>query len=326
MLESRGALVDTSSPLERMLELKKLPTYGTLPTEELAVLSELTRERYFPKGARLLAEGEPVPAVYVVLEGKVEARRQGRVVGTVSPGGGIGALGLLSGDPYALDAVALEDTLALEMETEAMFEVFEDRFAILHHILQDLCRQLISQQLELRMDPSVFVRPGRPFPVPGELDFVERIFLLRRMEVFRSASINALSELSRALTQVSVAPGTVLWRVGEAALSSFVVVSGRVRCRAANEVTFEVGPGFPLGTLDAIAQVPRWFDAVVEEPLVSLQGPAETLIDVFEDNFDLARLFLANLARALISVMEARAAAGKAIPSFDPPSGAPVVG
>ena len=47
-------------PLGRLLALKRLPIVAALPTSELTLVAERTRERLFPKGSVLLREGEPV--------------------------------------------------------------------------------------------------------------------------------------------------------------------------------------------------------------------------------------------------------------------------
>ena len=309
MLETpTGPASEGLSSLERMLVMKKLPTYGTLPNADLAVLAEVSRERFFPKGSLLLAEGEAVPAIYLIVEGRVQVSRGGRVIGTVAADNGIGGLGLLAGDPYGVDARALEDTLTLELEADLMFELFEDRFAILHHILRDLSRQMIDQYRDPRISPAEIIPGWEAVPLGRDLDLVERIFFLRKMLPFRKAGINALAEVSRALTQIQFEAGTVLWREGEPAHGIYLVLNGRVRCRSAAGQDFAAGPGFPLGALEAVAEAPRWYGAVAETRIAGLQGPVETLVDVFEDNFDLARLYLGGMAQGLIRILERRLA------------------
>jgi hypothetical protein len=65
-----------------------------------------------------------------------------------------------------------------------------------------------------------------------------------------------------------------------------------------------------------VAESPRWYEASAETRLAGLQGPVETLVDVFEDNFDLSRLYLGGLARGLIRILERRLVLGDDLPSF----------
>lgn len=325
MLETPSQLErEGLSSLERLFVLKKLPTFGALPSADLAVIADVTRERFFAKGSLLLAEGEPVPAVHLIVEGSVEVSRNGVVIGTMPAGAGIGTLGLFAGDPFGVDARALEDTRSLEVDAELIFDVFEERFAIFHHILRDLCRQLIEQHVELKLNPPRTYAVRDELVARGlELDLVERIFYLRRMPVFSKASINALFEVSRALTEIRYPPGTVLWKEGEPALGVFLVTNGQVRCRSAGGLDFTVDPGFPLGAAEAMGEVPRWFEAVTETQVTGLQGPIETLVDVFEDNFDLARYYMAGISRALIHALEIRYRRGGGVPALGIPPAPP---
>jgi hypothetical protein len=49
---------------------------------------------------------------------------------------------------------------------------------------------------------------------------------------------------------------------------------------------------------------------VTETPLIALQGNAEALIDVFEDNFEMAMDYLAMVARGLLRILEAEGLGG----------------
>ncbi len=298
------------APLQRILYLKRLPAFSTLPGSELAAIAEHLQERFFTTGSVLLKEGRPVGAVYFVIEGALDVHRHGRFVGAVGPGFGVGGLGLLARDPEGAQVTATSDTLALELDADTLLEVFEDRFPILHHVLRDVSRQIIDNVVRLRLDPAarmpVLSLPSDP---NHELDLVERIFFLRQMQVFQRASINALAELSRAMNHVRFEPGVTLWREGELAPGLYLILRGTVRASSqAPGLLFRPGPGFPLGAHEAIAEVPRWYEAVTETRLAALQGNAEALIDVFEDNFDMAMDYLAVLTQGLLEILESRPA------------------
>jgi CRP-like cAMP-binding protein len=197
------------TPLERVLQLKKLPHLAALPVAELTVLADIAQERFFPPGRLLLRAGEPVRALHTVVEGEVKVERQGVLLGRLGPGTSVGGLGLLARDPEEVDVTTTMDTLTLELEADAVLEVFEDRFTILLHVLRDLCGQLIHLLVSRRLDPSRNIHPPPPPPsVARDLDLVERIFFMRQMLPFQRSSINALFELSRATTQVRFTRGS----------------------------------------------------------------------------------------------------------------------
>lgn len=299
------------APLQRILYLKRLPAFSTLPAAELAAFAEHSQERFFPAGTVLLREGEPAAAISFVIEGGLTVHRRGSFVRRVGPGAVVGGLGLFAHAPEGEEAVAEADTLALVLEADTVLEVFEDRFPILHHVLRDFSRHLIDFAVRLRLDPTRGMPPGLVLENPNrELDLVERIFFLRHMQPFQRASINALAELSRSLTEVRFDPGVALWHEGEAGPAIYLILDGTVRASSeARGLLFHPGPGFPLGAMEAVADAARWYDAVTETRVVALHGSAEGLIDVFEDNFEMAMDYLAVLAQALLRIGESWAAA-----------------
>src|SRR5260221_246693 len=132
----------------------------------------------------------------------------------------------------------------------------------------------------------------------------EGFFFLRKAPVFLNASISALGQLARGLTEVRMPPGTRLWHEGEATGWGSMIVSGSIRCTSSRGHDFVAGPGIPLGALDAVAELPRWFDAVTETPVVALQANMHYLIDEFEDNFALAIDYLAVQAPWQLEILD----------------------
>jgi CRP-like cAMP-binding protein len=303
------------SPLERMLHLKRVPMLSGLPGSEVALVAEAASERFFPKGALVYREGEPVGSVHFVVQGALATNRRGVRLGRAGPGTGVGGLAVFSRDPLGSEVVAEEDSLTLEMDRDAIAEVLEDRYPILQHVLREMSRRAIDLLTRFKLDPSAGI-PESPVDVPagGDIDLVSRIFFLRRMSVFRRSSITALAEMAREMAQVRFEPGTVLWREGEPSPAIFLLRSGRVRARGSSGVAFRPGPGFPLGALEALGEVPRFYEAVTETPVVALQGHRGVLVDVFEDNFGMAMDYLAVLAQSTLRILDWAAARGEPAP------------
>lgn len=286
-----------------MLLLRRTRSIGDLPGPQLAVIAEAARERFFPRGSVLLREGEPAEAIHYVVEGKVRASLKGHDLGLAGPGAAVGALGVLTRDEHGLEAVAETDVLTLEQDIDAVFEILEDNFPILRHLLQDFCRQMIDSVVNGPIVPLT-VPQAAAGPQGRDLDLVDRIFILRRAPPFARSSLNALAELARAMVEVSFEPGVRLWRVGEPARSLVLLVSGTVRCTPANRPSFVSGPGWPLGGVEAIGATTRWYEPVTETPVVGLSGDVEILYDVLEDNFQMAMDYLSTMGRAWLRSME----------------------
>jgi CRP-like cAMP-binding protein len=299
-----------------MLHLKRVPMLSGLAGSDAAVIADAASERFIPKGTVVFREGEPVGSVHFVVQGALAIFRRGVRVGRVGPGAGVGGLAVFARDPLGSQVVvADEDTLTLELEADAVSEVLEDHFPILHHILREMSRRAIDLVTRFRLDPGADM-PECPVDEAegGDIDLVSRIFFLRRMAVFRRSSITALAELARAMAQVRFEPDTLLWREGEASPGIFLVRSGWLRATGSRGIAFRPGPGFPLGALEALGEVPRWYEAVTETPVVALQAHVGVLVDVFEDNFAMAMDYLAMIAQSTLRILDWSAARGEEPP------------
>jgi CRP-like cAMP-binding protein len=291
--------------VERVLYLKRFPALAGLPTADLTAIAELQVERSFRAGELVLRSGE-ARGVYFVLEGAVGCRRRGRFVGRVGPGDGFGGLVLFARDREGIDAVAEADSRVLELDGEAMLDIFEDRFRVLHHVMRGTCRQLLDLVIRSKTQPFQNLPPVERVRNPQrDLDLVERIFFLRSIAPFRKSSINALAELSRTTTPVRFKEGTVLWKAGDPGSTAFVLIDGTVEGRVKGSgVSFRTGPGTPLGAAEMMAELPRFYDLAAVTPVAALQGSSEGLLDVFEDNCEMALDYLALWARAVLDLIE----------------------
>ncbi len=283
--------------VERVLLLKKTPPLDTLPAALLAIVAEYAREQVVPAGTVLLRRGEPPPALYFVADGRVRVRTRGYDL-MAQRGTGVGGLGLLARRDEGVEAVAETDALVLTIDADTVTELFEENFAIFHHMLRGLSRQLVELRLKLPQASLAAAPPLVTFTgADRELDFVERIFFLRQLPPFAASSIDALAQLSRGLNQMRFDAGVTLWSEGDAARAIFLVLSGRVDCRSTSHPDRPLaGPGTALGILEAMGERPRWHDAITETPVVALATDVEMLFDVFEDNIGMGLDYLALVA------------------------------
>jgi CRP-like cAMP-binding protein len=313
MPERHGAI----GALERVLYLKAIPAFRGLNNDALAALAESARERFYPRGSLVYDETAPVASIHHILDGRVRLARGDSVVSVAGPGTPTGALAVLARMPMALRGTAEVDTLSLEIESEALLEVCDDHFSVVHALLKYVARWIVDiERREGPQGPPPARDAARQRLADGELDLVERIFYLRRFPVFSEASINALAELSRSLTEVRFGPAVPLWSSGDAAPYALLVVDGAVDCAIPGaDVRFQAGAGWGLGTMESIAELPRWHDAATAGPVIALHGAMEGLIDIFEDNAEMAMSFLALLSRGLLSYVERRGPEGVPAPA-----------
>ena len=152
------------------------------------------------------------------------------------------------------------------------------------------------------------------------MNLVEVLLHLRTPGVpFERSSIDALAELAAKVTQVAFRPGQVFWRHGEPATRIGLIADGSVACTASLDGTsssFRLGPGRPLGVLEALAGELRWHDAVADTAGVLIELDVEDLIDMFEDNVDIALDYLAWLSRSTLELIESMLGPGDELLEF----------
>lgn len=289
--------------IDRLLYLRTLPLFGTLPPEELALLATYTTERQFEAAALIASENDRVAAIHLLVEGSVRTSRGGAPLRVFGPRDAVGVLDLLARADDGIEAVAVTATRTLEINAEALLDLFEDHFSILQHVLRGIASLVLEKRRQILLASApvsaldVSVPPSRP------LDFVERIFFLRRALPPEFTSVAALAGIARRATELRLDAGAPLWSQGDAADAVVIPVRGSIACSVDDGVhRFRFGPGVFVASSEALASAPHWYAARAESTLLALRVSTEDLIDVFDDHFELAMELLALMARDLLEV------------------------
>jgi CRP-like cAMP-binding protein len=285
----------------------------------LSVAVHHMRERGFQRGAVILREGEPVGSAYALVRGRVRVSRRGVVLGEAEAGSSVGLEAMLSQDARGIGVVAATDVLALQVEADTLLGILEDDFPAVHDVICSASRRLLTLTRQL---PGLPFEAGVPFyPPPGRrMNLVERLLFLRTPGgPFERSNLDALAELAGNLTEVPFEAGDVFWRIGERARRECFVVEGSVTCSASRDGVsshFRVAAGRPLGLLESIAGEPRWYEAAAESPGAVLEQNVEDMIDVFEDNVDVALDYLAWVSRTTLDLIEGALGPGPELLAF----------
>lgn len=294
---------ELTSLRDRMLFIRTLPNLNQADEGAVAMLAEHARFRSFRAGESVLRLGELASAVYPVLQGQITARRHGSIIAVARRPHGVGLLSILSGDDQIV-AVADVDTQALELPKAALMSVLEDNFSMYRAWLINSTENLVKKLDKLPMRPgSTSIELGVQRKRPRTV--VEIAMALRRTDpVFRSCNLDAVYDMARALFEVRVEPGEVLWRIGEPSSWWLRVNYGRIHCVNDEGAAVDVGSDFSLGMMDALARLPRSFEARAETPIIGYRSDLEPFLGILENHFDLARELLAFVVRTMLSLPE----------------------
>lgn len=289
-------------PLERVLHLRTAPALEGLDSTELVRVAQFARERTFPKGSFLLEKGGGAAAFHLLVEGRVRVKRTGRPSHSIGPGEVVGFLNQLSGGVQSVEAQAEVDTLTLEFDADAQFDLCEEHFPILLNYARFLSRSLIRER---RAHFPHLVSDGRPAVderAEGP-DLVTRILALNRAAAFRRCSLDGLGELARHLSEVGHRDGDVLWRVGEVQGWFALVQAGTLR-RSLDSSSALLEPYSIVGMEEALAGDPRWHELSAIGEARVLRVEIEPFLDILEDHFEMAMALLSSMATELMELQE----------------------
>jgi len=241
-------------------------------------------------------------------------------MGDVGPGAAVGIGGIISRDALGLGAVAMTDVLALELDRETLVDIFEDFFPFLLEAIKETSRRHLDLIRRMKQAPNLLPAiHGEPFPL-DRLDFVERLLLLRTPGgPFERSSVDALAEVAQRARYRSIEPGTTLWSESDRAGNAYLIVKGTIACSSSRDDgagQFRAGRGAAIGALESIAGEPRWHHAVAETHAVVLEHDMDDLIDVFEDNIEMATDFLAWVSRDALNLIETTLGPGPELLAF----------
>ncbi|RYC28999.1 mechanosensitive ion channel [Lichenibacterium minor] len=118
--------------------------FGTMAGRERDLLAALMADLRLAPDERLFEQGDPAEALYVVASGTVGILRRepdgSEIHHRMSPGGSLGAIGLITGSPYAATAKALTPVKAFRLDEAAITAAIEDH-PDLAAALEDLARR-----------------------------------------------------------------------------------------------------------------------------------------------------------------------------------------
>jgi CRP-like cAMP-binding protein/Zn-dependent protease len=91
--------------LQEVAELRRLPAFATLGSDELAEVMDHGTWANLPPGETVIEQGEAGDAFYAIASGQVEVVRDGASVGTIGAGGHFGEIALLSDIPRTASVI-----------------------------------------------------------------------------------------------------------------------------------------------------------------------------------------------------------------------------
>jgi CRP-like cAMP-binding protein len=128
--------------LELADELGSLAMFADLSRPQLEGVAHSFEEAWFAQDERILREGLTGTGFYVILDGEVAVRAQGRDTAVLGRGAFFGEVSVLLGEPPSADVVALRRMRCLHMAGPALHEFLLAHPAVMYRMLLEQTRRL----------------------------------------------------------------------------------------------------------------------------------------------------------------------------------------
>ena len=122
--------------------LRRIDILGPLGEEDLDSLARHVRLRVYGRGETVVRQGEEGDSLFIVLQGGLEVRFDGKKVGELSEGEFFGEMSLLTGERRRATVVAAEEVRLIEVSKEALAPVISSHPSILTGLSDRLERRL----------------------------------------------------------------------------------------------------------------------------------------------------------------------------------------
>lgn len=122
--------------------LKGVPMFEGLSKKELIAVSKATEQLEYGAGEILARQDSVGNEAYVVVEGSITVRRNGRKVATLGPGDVAGEMALFDDEPRSADLVAAQDSVVLYISRREFGGLLEANTKLMGKVLRTLAQRL----------------------------------------------------------------------------------------------------------------------------------------------------------------------------------------
>lgn len=122
--------------------LASVPLFNACSKKELQRIARVTTEMEFPDGTVLMNQDETAREAFILTEGTVLVKRNGRKVAELGPGAFLGELGLLDRGPRTATVVTQGRVEALVLGPREFAGLLDDVPTISHKLLKALASRI----------------------------------------------------------------------------------------------------------------------------------------------------------------------------------------
>ena len=122
--------------------LAALTMFSTCSKRELRLVAGMARQHQIDPGQHLFEQGQPTSTAYLIVAGRVEVRRDGRLIAEVGAGEVVGELGLLLRRAHSATVTATTPIEVIALTQAALKEAVQEVPGLAWHLLEAVAERL----------------------------------------------------------------------------------------------------------------------------------------------------------------------------------------
>lgn len=130
------------STVEKVLFLKGVDLFKTIPAEELSHIAQITDEVECAPQETIFKEGDQGDAMYLIVDGKVKVHTGDKVLAELGTSQCVGEMAILDAEPRSASITALTDLTLLKINREDFSEILGEKPEISRGIIKVLTGRL----------------------------------------------------------------------------------------------------------------------------------------------------------------------------------------
>ena len=130
------------STVEKVLFLKGVDLFKTIPGEELSYLAQITEEVEYAPAQMVVKEGDQGDAMYLIVDGQVKVHRGEHTLAELGQKQCFGEMSILDAEPRSATVTSLTDLTLLKIQRDDFTEILAEKPEISQGIIKVLTRRL----------------------------------------------------------------------------------------------------------------------------------------------------------------------------------------
>jgi len=130
------------STIEKVLFLKNVDLFKTIPGEELSYIAQITDEITFGTNDVIFKEGDQGDSMYLIVTGHVRIHSGEHVIAELGSEQCFGEMSILDAEPRSASVTVLNDLTLLRLQREDFAEILAEKSEIAQGIIKVLTHRL----------------------------------------------------------------------------------------------------------------------------------------------------------------------------------------